>query len=159
MSVHAVCYNHHMKRPLPPTVILGADHAGFMLKESLIPWLVEQGAVIEDATPTSHEHDDYPPVAKEVAQRVTKHPGSFGVLLCGTGVGMCIGANRIHGVRAVLAMSKRIAIIAREHNHANILCLGGRTMTSSEAIGILDAFLNAREDKSGRHLRRVRELS
>ena len=148
-----------MKHALPTTIVLGADHAGFQLKEQLIPWLIQHGNVIEDATPASHVNDDYPPVASEVAKRVAKLPGSFGLLICGTGVGMCIGANRIKGIRAVLGADSATVKMAREHNHANILCLGGRTTTVKNAMKILESFLSTKEDHAIRHARRVRQLS
>ena len=107
-------------------VIIGSDHAGFELKEKIKAYLKEQGYKIEDLGTNSKESVDYPLYGKKVAQKVAK-TNSIGILVCGSGIGMTMTANKVKGIRAALCYDQETAILAREHNNSNILCLVSRT--------------------------------
>ena len=139
-------------------IVLGADHAGYELKEILKKELSKMGAVINDFSPTYIAGDDYPPVAKQVAHLIANDPTQLGILICGTGLGMDIAANRIRGARAVVVRDTKDAVLSREHNHANILILGGRITPPSKAKAVLRAWLQATPSKAARHLRRIDQL-
>src|SRR5262249_16881800 len=134
----------------PGTIAIGADHGGFELKEALKQHLVKRGVSVADFGTRSHESTDYPDYAQAVAQTVALHRADFGVLICTTGVGMSISANKVPGVRAALVGDALTAARARQHNNANVLCLAGQTTPMEEATKIVDAFLNARFE-GGRH--------
>jgi ribose 5-phosphate isomerase B len=138
--------------------ILGADHAGFALKEALRRYLQEQKIRVEDASPIYKEDDDYPAVAKRVAKAVSRDLQAQGLLVCGSGFGMSMAANRIKGARAATARSSSEARLAREDTHANILALGSRVTPTAIAKKILDAWLAATPSKAERHLRRIKQL-
>ena len=142
----------------PKEMILGADHAGFDLKEILKADLIKQGYKIQDVTPVLDTEDDYPLPGKQVAKLIAKDPKGSGLLICGTGFGIAMAANRIKGVRAAVIRTPEEAIMAREHNHANILVLGGRITKSSIAKKILQAWLSTQPSKASRHVRRVQQL-
>lgn len=141
---------------------LGADHAGFDLKERLKRHLERRGFPIADLSPKRVAKDNYPKVAKQVAKRIAQssklQAPSFGVLVCGTGLGMDIAANRTKKVRAVAVRSVKEAELSREHNHANVLVLGSWVMKPAEAERILDAWLKAKPSTATRHMRRVKQL-
>jgi ribose 5-phosphate isomerase B len=137
-------------------VILGADHAGFELKEKLKSVFKENEIVFDDLSLVFDEKDDYPDVAFKVAKRVAREK-NLGVLICGTGIGMCMTANKVKGVRAALAYDENTARLSRQHNDANILCLGGRTTDEKLAKRILKVWLNTRF-LEGRHLTRVEKI-
>lgn len=141
----------------PKPILLGADHAGFALKERLKKVLIAQDHPVYDLTPDFKEGDDYPPIAHAMAKTVTES-GVEGVLVCGTGLGMDIAANRHSGVRATVVRDVRDAKLAREHNHANILILGGRLTKPAEAVKILNAWLTTKPSRDARHLRRIKQL-
>lgn len=136
-----------------PALFIGSDHAGFALKEVLIAHLREQGATVTDLGTHSAESTDYPNYAKPVCEAVLAHNG-LGILICGTGVGMSMAANRIPGIRAALCAYEFQARACREHNDANILCLGERVTGPGLAITMLDAFLET-PFAGGRHSRRI----
>lgn len=140
-----------------PTIILGSDHAGFELKEHLKGVLKSQGWRVHDLGCTSPSPCDYPEVAHAVAEEIATKRTKLGLLCCGTGIGMAIAANKHRGVRAAKASDVTEARLAREHNHANILTLGGRLVGKTRAEEILSAFLSAKP-LSGRHKRRVAKL-
>lgn len=139
------------------TIYLGADHAGFALKEILKKGLRKPWRVV-DLSPALVHGDDYPPVAQKTARLMQKNPGSFGLLVCGSGHGMEIAANRFRGVRAIVARTAADAVLGREHNHANLLVLGGWMTKPLQAKHILAHFLSAEPSKASRHVRRVRQL-
>jgi len=141
----------------PAAVALGADHGGYELKKTLRQYLEAQGVSVVDVGATSSEPSDYPDYAQAVAERVASGEAEFGVLICTTGVGMSIAANKVPGARAALVDNAQTAAVARQHNNANILCLAGRTTPPDEATKIVDAFLHARFE-GGRHLRRVNKM-
>ncbi len=138
-------------------IAVGADHAGFELKQRLAARLAASGHAVLDLGTTSDESVDYPDYAAAVAAEVASGRAERGLLVCGSGVGMAIGANRVRGVRAVAANDLETARLARAHNDANVLALGARLVAPTLAEEILDTFLAAPFD-GGRHQRRVGKL-
>ncbi len=139
-------------------VALGADHAGFPLKDVLKADLAEGGYEVLDLGTNSHESADYPDFGKAVAEAVASGRADLGVVVCGTGIGISIAANRNPGVRAALCHSGLEARLAREHNDANVLALGARIIGVESARDALHAFLNT-DFAGGRHTGRVAKLS
>ena len=139
------------------TIVIGADHGGFELKEALRQHLERRGLSVADAGASTGEPSDYPDYARAVADSVASRQAEFGVLICSTGVGMSIAANKTPGVRAALAGDERTAELARQHNNANVLCLAGKSTAPEAAKRIIDAFLDA-QFEGGRHERRVNKM-
>ncbi|MEM6961135.1 MAG: ribose 5-phosphate isomerase B [Myxococcota bacterium] len=145
--------------PLDPSnyaIVVASDHAGLALKEELIQPLGEFAKVVDLGTHDS-ESCDYPQFAHAVARHVLEVDGTYGVLVCGTGVGMSIAANRHRGVRAVVCSDEFSAAMARRHNDANVLCLGARVVGFSLATSLCRAFLTT-PFEGGRHQRRVDQI-
>ena len=140
------------------TIALGADHAGFQVKEALKAWLIEQGYQVVDYGTHSPESVDYPDYAAEVAEAVADQKVERGVLVCGTGIGMAITANKVPGVRAALCSDLYTARASREHNDANVLTLGGRLMGPEMAVEMLRMWLET-DFAGGRHRRRVDKIA
>jgi ribose 5-phosphate isomerase B len=140
------------------TVALGADHAGFELKESLKAWLIDRGCEVTDLGTHSTESVDYPDYAAAVARAVADGKAQRGVLVCGTGIGMAVAANKAAGVRAALCGDLYTARMSREHNDANVLCLGGRLTGREMAADILRMWLET-EFAGGRHARRLEKIA
>jgi ribose 5-phosphate isomerase B len=138
-------------------IALGADHAGFSLKEAIKVHLKGMGYRLIDFGTESEDPCDYPDYGHKVRDAVVDGLCEIGILVCGTGIGMSIVANRKRGIRAALCLSTEMARLARQHNHANILCLGARLIGEEEAKGIVDAFLKT-EPEGGRHKRRVEKI-
>ncbi len=136
---------------------LGSDHAGFALKESLKPVLAGLGIPTVDVGTHSTESTDYPDYGQAVARLVAEGEVDFGILCCSTGVGISIAANKVPGIRAALVTNEEVAGLCRQHNNANILCLGAKTSTPEQAAKILEVFLRT-EFEGGRHARRVNKL-
>ncbi|MBP7006238.1 RpiB/LacA/LacB family sugar-phosphate isomerase, partial [Patescibacteria group bacterium] len=132
------------------TFILGADHGGFSLKEHLRKTLIRLGMRVEDLSPDVVQGDDYPLIAQRVARHVAGSSETLGVLVCKSGFGMDIAANRIRGVRAIVARTAAEAQIAREHNHANILVLGEEFTPQIQAAHILKTWIDTRPSHSER---------
>lgn len=139
------------------SVALGADHGGYTLKEALKQHLARRGVTFSDCGASSAQSSDYPDFAQTVAQSVADRRAEFGVLICTTGVGMSIAANKIPGVRAALVSDAATAEMARRHNNANVLCLAGGTTPSEAAARIVDTFL-ATSFEGGRHERRINKM-
>ena len=139
------------------TIVLGCDHAGWELKESLKEWLIQQGYQIQDFGTHSPDSVDYPDYAVQVAESVAGGKAERGVLICGTGIGMAMAANKVPGVRAALCSDLYTARMAREHNDANVLTLGGRLTGKELAREILEMFLKT-EFAGGRHSQRVEKI-
>ena len=135
-------------------VAVGSDHAGFELKENIRQFLTDQGVTMEDIGTYSKESVDYPDYAQKVSALVQEGKVDFGILICSTGVGMCMTANKIHGIRASLAWTPDIARLSRQHNNANVLCLAGNFLEHGTAQEIVKTFLNSSFD-GGRHEHRV----
>jgi ribose 5-phosphate isomerase B len=137
-------------------IVIASDHAGFDLKKKIKTFL-ENEYVIDDMGCHSTDSVDYPDYAKAVALNVAKNKFDFGILICGTGIGMSIAANRYKKVRAALCHSVEAAVATRSHNDANILCLGARTMDGEKINDIVKAFLTTAFE-GGRHLKRVDKI-
>ena len=137
---------------------IGADHAGFELKESLIAHLKEQGHEVHDHGCYSTESIDYPDFGHPVANEVESNENMLGVLICGSGNGINMTANKHQGIRSALCWKPEIAELAREHNNANIIALPARFVTKEEAIAMVDVFLNT-PFEGGRHERRVNKIA
>lgn len=139
-------------------IALGADHAGYQRKQTVKRFLTDAGYAVTDVGTHSEDSVDYPDFAREVAERVARGEADAGILICGTGIGMAITANKIPGVRAAVAHDETTARLAREHNDANVLTFGGRLTDDFTAIAIVRAFLGSRF-AGGRHQRRVDKIS
>lgn len=137
---------------------MGADHAGARLRDVLARWAVEHHLRVTRWGALEEEAYDYPEAADQVVAEVLGGRADRGVLICGTGLGMCIRANRYPGIRAILGASPEHARLGRLHNHANVLCLGARTTSPDAAVAILETFLSTAEDPDERHQRRVLQL-
>jgi len=139
-------------------IALGADHAGLELKEALKAWLIERGHQVLDFGTHSPESVDYPDYALQVAEAVAKGKAERGLLVCGTGTGMAMAANKVPGVRAAFCPDLFTARLSREHNDANVLALGGRLMGRELAAEILQTWLTT-PFAGGRHQRRIEKIS
>ena len=139
------------------TVALGADHGGYPLKETLKAHLSKQGWQVDDAGTHSADAVDYPDFAVAVAQRVANGHARFGIMIDGAGIGSCMAANKVAGVRAALCYDLSTARNAREHNNANLLTLGAGLIGAALAAQIVDTFLST-ECTESRHLRRVEKI-
>ncbi|MBZ4335342.1 ribose 5-phosphate isomerase B [Corallococcus interemptor] len=138
-------------------VILASDHAGIELRQELVALLKERGTDFQDLGPQTRESVDYPDFASLVARQVVAEEGTLGVLVCGTGIGMSIVANKHRGIRAALCTTEFEARMTRAHNDANVLCLGQRVVGAGVARGILEAFLSTAFE-GGRHEKRVQKI-
>ncbi len=138
-------------------IAIAADHAGYQEKEQLKPLLTELGIQFEDLGTVSSESVDYPDYARKVAERVARGEADQGLLVCGSGTGMAIAANKVAGVRAAVAWNEEVARLAREHNDANVLALAARCTPFEEITKIVRAWFAAKFD-GGRHSRRVDKI-
>ncbi len=137
---------------------IASDHGGFALKQEIMAHLREQGVAFEDLGTYTEESCDYPVYAEKLGRAVAAGEYERGILLCGTGVGISIAANKIRGIRAALCSDCFSAEYARRHNDANVLALGGRVLGPELAKRIVDTFLAA-DFEGGRHARRVAEIA
>ena len=139
-------------------VVIANDHAGVKLKKALKEHMEQKGIEVQNLGTDSEESIDYPDVVKEPALAVQKKKADFGIVICGTGIGASITANKFRGIRAALCYNVFTAKMARNHNDANIIALGARTMMEEDALVMVDTFLS--EGFSGeRHARRVGKVS
>lgn len=138
----------------PKRMVIGSDHVGFELKNDIKKHLEGLGIECLDVGAQSSERTDYPLYARKVAHLVASGEAELGILICGTGVGMSIAANKVPGIRAVVCSEPYSAALARQHNDANVLCFGARVVASGLARMIVDAFLEAVYE-GGRHACRV----
>jgi ribose 5-phosphate isomerase B len=136
---------------------IGTDHAGLDLKDYTVELLKQKGHEVVDLGPFDKSRVDYPDFAVKVCESVLKEPGTQGVLICGSGIGMSMTANRFHGIRAALAHDAYTAKMGRAHNDANVLCFGERVVGQGVAESIVDAWLEA-EFEGGRHCGRVEKI-
>jgi ribose 5-phosphate isomerase B len=139
-------------------VAIGSDHAGFEIKQTVAEFLVTNGIQIEDFGTFSADSVDYPDYAEKVGIAVQAGQADRGVLVCGTGLGVCIAANKIHGIRAVAPWSPETARLSRQHNDANVLCLSGRHMEKALVLELVKIWLET-PFEGGRHQRRVSKIS
>jgi len=142
-------------------IFLGADHAGFQLKAAVMAHLSKRGITVEDEG--DHEldpGDDYPRFAFQVATKVlgSEDKDPRGILICGSGQGMCIAANRVRGIRAALCWSEDIAHETRADNDSNVLCIPARVLDEQQALAIIDVWLDTPFSGAPRHQRRIREI-
>ncbi|NIZ02216.1 ribose 5-phosphate isomerase B [Thalassospira lucentensis] len=140
------------------TVAIAADHGGVELKSTIISALKDRGIEVFDLGTNSSESVDYPDYAKVVAQSIIEGKSDAGILVCGSGIGMSIAANRYPEIRAALAHDRLSATLSRQHNNANVLCLGARLVGDLLALDCIDAFLST-EFEGGRHALRVAKMS
>jgi ribose 5-phosphate isomerase B len=144
---------------MPKKIIaIGGDHAGFSHKLELSPFLVEKGYEVKDFGPHSDVVVDYPDFVHPLCQAIESGEADFGVLICGSGIGVSIAANRHKGIRAALVHHTELAEVTRRHNDANVLCLGARFTTVYHSKMILETFLNAPFD-GGIHIPRLEKLT
>lgn len=136
------------------TVAIGADHGGFELKENIVEYLNEHGICYKDFGCFSGDSCDYPEFGKYVASEVSQGNFSRGILVCGSGIGMSVVANKFKGVNAALCWNESTAKSARTHNNSNVLCLGQRQLEAGMGLKIVDIWLNT-EFEGGRHQKRV----
>jgi ribose 5-phosphate isomerase B len=141
-----------------PRIALGADHAGYPVKEFIRKFLEESGYFVDDTGTWSEESVDYPDYALAVGERVVARTSDMGILVCGTGIGMSIAANKVTGIRAAVAHDVLTARLSREHNDANVLALGGRIITEDLALEMVQVFLSTAY-AGGRHQRRIDEIT
>ena len=139
-------------------IVIGSDHAGFELKENLRKFLTVEGHEVLDHGTYSLDSVDYPDFAHKVASDVNTGRIEKGVLVCGSGQGVCMTANKYESVRAALAWTTEIARLSREHNNANIVCLPARFINDKEAQNVVKTFMNT-EFEGGRHERRVNKIA
>ncbi|RUM49725.1 MAG: ribose 5-phosphate isomerase B [Hydrogenothermus sp.] len=135
-------------------IAIGSDHAGYDLKETIKNYLIEKGYEVIDKGTNSKESVDYPIFGENVAETVAKGEADKGIVICGTGIGISISANKVKGIRAALCTNEYMARMARKHNDANVLALGARVLGVDLALSIVETFLNT-EFEGGRHERRV----
>ena len=138
-------------------IVIGSDHGGIHLKEVLKQHLAERGVEVSDAGTYTEESCDYPDIALKVCRDITAGKAERGILVCGTGIGMSMAANKVKGIRAALCGDVFSAAMSREHNNANVICLGERVLGAGLATRILDAWLDT-EFAGGRHERRVNKI-
>ncbi len=139
-------------------IAIGSDHAGFRLKEIVKNFLKTRNIEVEDFGTYTEESVDYPDYAFKVGEAVARKDFDFGILICGSGIGMSIAANKVKGVRAALCNDLYTAHVSREHNNANILCIGGRVIGEEVAKEIVLVWLNAKFE-GGRHERRINKIT
>jgi ribose 5-phosphate isomerase B len=139
-------------------IVIASDHAGFEQKQQLAAWLTSQGYSVNDLGPATDDRVDYPDYAALVAKEVAAGTATYGVLVCGTGIGMAIAANKIPGTRAVNITTPEFAALSREHNDANIVTLSGRFVSLETNERILQTFLTTPFGE-GRHADRVAKIT
>ncbi len=138
-------------------VVIGSDHAGFAMKERVKQVLEDEFEFVDVGT-ESEDSADYPIYAQQVGQQVAVTPDMLGVVICGNGVGICIAANKVNGVRCGLAYSKDAARCARQHNNANVVAVGGRSPMMDDPVDIIKTFLTTDFSNEERHARRVEQI-
>ena len=135
-------------------IIIGSDHGGLLLKDKISQYLKDKGYDIDDVGTYSAMSCDYPVIAKELTTKVLENPDNLGILVCGTGIGMSIYANKVKGIRAAHCTDTYSARLTRQHNNSNVLCLGERITGFGLGLDIVDEWLNATFE-GGRHQRRI----
>lgn len=138
-------------------IAIGSDHAGFHYKEQIKSWLIAQGWQVEDKGTHSTESTDYPDYAHPVATMVEEGQAAAGILICGSGNGVCMAANKHKGIRAALCWNEELAMLARQHNNANVLCMPERFVEYAVAQKMTELFLST-PFEGGRHERRVEKI-
>ena len=138
-------------------VCISSDHAGYNLKESIKNFLINKNISIIDLGPMNENSVDYPDYAKKASNRIKLKKSDVGILVCGSGTGMAISANKIKGIRAAVCYNLKSTRLSRQHNNANIIALGSRLTKKSTALKLISVFLSTKFE-GGRHLRRVKKI-
>jgi ribose 5-phosphate isomerase B len=138
-------------------ICISSDHAGYKLKEQIKNFLIRQNIFIIDLGPFELKSVDYPDYAKKLARRISSKKSDIGVLVCGSGTGMAISANKIKGIRAAVCYNAKSTRLSREHNNANIIALGSRLTKKKDVMKLIKIFINTKF-QGGRHLRRVKKI-
>ena len=138
-------------------ICISSDHAGFEIKEFIKEFLIKSNTSIIDLGPFINKSVDYPEYAKKVSRRVSKKKSDIGILVCGSGTGMAISANKTKGIRAAVGYNIKSTQLSRQHNNANILCLGSRLTKKKDIKKIISIFLKTKFE-GGRHKRRVKKI-
>ena len=138
-------------------ICISSDHAGFALKEKIKDFLINKSISVIDLGPLSEVSVDYPDYAKKVAKRLILGKSDVGILVCGSGTGMAISANKFKGIRAAQCYNKSSTILSRQHNNSNIICLGSRMLKYEEAVKYVTYFLNTKFE-GGRHQKRINKI-
>ena len=138
-------------------VFLASDHAGFLLKQTIVKFLIKRGIKILDLGPKNSNSVDYPDFAHLLARKMKKNKNNFGILICGSGMGMAMAANKRKNIRAALCYSLKNTKLSRLHNNANIITLGQRLINKNKAINLIKVFLSTKFE-GGRHLRRIKKI-
>lgn len=136
-------------------IAIGADHAGFVYKQPIVEHLENKGHLVLDLGTYSLDSTDYPNYAIAVSEKVKHKEADLGILICGTGIGMSIAANKVEGIRACACQVEFVAKACREHNNANVLCLGSRTNTLEEVLHFVDLFIETPYSEGLRHQARL----
>ncbi|MBE7040069.1 MAG: ribose 5-phosphate isomerase B [Ruminococcaceae bacterium] len=139
-------------------IVIGSDHGGYELKEVIVKYLKSIGKEVKDCGTFDGASVDYPDIAKEVCAEYKKGGYEFGILICGTGIGISIAANKIEGIRCALLNNEYSAKMTKRHNNSNIIAFGGRVVGPDMAIGMLEAYMSA-EFEGGRHQKRIDKVS
>ena len=139
-------------------IAIGSDHAGYELKNTIVKYLLKKKIEVHDMGTFSIDSVDYPDFAVQVCKSIKRDANDLGILICYTGIGMSMAANKHNGIRAALVTTVENAILTREHNNANVLCMGAKDVSEEVAKEIVDAFISSKFTE-GRHLRRVEKLT
>ena len=139
-------------------IFIGTDHRGVDVEKQIINYLNNKGYEVVNSTIEHSESDDYPDFAFDICKQVVNNPGSFGILMCGTGIGMSIAANKVKGIRAARCVNKSDAHYARIHNDANVICLGINDLSKEELCSIINSFIEEKEVIEPRHVNRVNKI-
>ena len=138
-------------------ICIASDHAGFKLKESIKDYLINNNVSIIDLGPMDENSVDYPDYAKRLSNRIKSKKSSMGILVCGSGTGMAMSANKIKGIRAAVCYNLTSTRLSRQHNNANIISLGSRLTKKNTALKLVSTFLKTKFE-GGRHLRRIKKI-
>jgi ribose 5-phosphate isomerase B len=146
-----------IKKILFSKICIASDHAGYDMKEKIKDFLIDEDISVIDLGPFTRNSVDYPDYAKKVAKRVLLKKSDTGILVCGSGTGMAMTANKFKGIRAAQCYSKKSTILSRQHNNANIICLGSRILKNKEAFNFINFFLSTKFE-TGRHQKRINKI-
>ena len=138
-------------------ICISSDHAGYSLKEYIKTYLIKKEISLIDLGPFETKSVDYPDYAKKIARRLVAKKSDVGILVCGSGTGMAISANKIKGIRAAVCYNSKSTRLSREHNNANIIALGSRLIKKNEVMKLIKIFLSTKFE-GGRHLKRVKKI-
>ena len=138
-------------------ICIASDHAGYDLKEKIKVFLINKDVSVIDLGPYSNQSVDYPYYAKKIAKRLLLKKSDAGILVCGSGTGMSIAANKFKGIRAAQCYDKKSTILSRQHNNANIICLGSRVLKKNDALSFVNYFLKTKFE-GGRHQKRIDKI-